>query len=113
MCINNINSCIHKWGNHQLSSIILLQVLSIAPSLPITKEELMDYMTNTIIPEGVHKYQAPEAMEEDVSAFTYLKILVESYPKEAVCYFYTFLLCLNKMLKQFKQDVDAISFICR
>ena len=41
----------HKWGNHQLPSIILFQMLNIAPSLPITKEELMEYMRNTIIPD--------------------------------------------------------------
>ena len=99
----------HIWGNHQLPSIILLQMLNIAHSLPIIKEEQMEYMRNTC----VHKYQAPEKIEEDVSAFPYPKILVVSYPKKVVCYFYTFLLCLNKMLKQFKQDVDTISFICK
>ena len=64
--------------------MVLLQIIDQVPSLRLTREDLMNFMTETVIPKGIKKYQAPQHAEDDIIAFDYIRLLVESYPKEEV-----------------------------
>ena len=71
-----------------MKKMVLLQIIDLVQSLVLTREDLMNFMTETVIPKGIKKYQAPQHAEADSVAFYYIRLLVESYPKEEVLKIY-------------------------
>ena len=59
--------------------MVLLQIIDLVLSLG---GKALNFMTETVIPKGIKKCQAAQHAEDDIIAFDYSRLLVESYPKE-------------------------------
>ena len=70
-----------------MKKIVSLQIIDLVQSLGLTREDLMNFMTETVIPEGIKKYKAPQHTEADSVAFYYIRLLetTETRTESGVC----------------------------